>query len=244
MTIHSLVDKNRDVLLQLEKKLDYHFKDLSFLQKALIHSSFAFEQGELLNDDNETMEFLGDAVLDLAVGHGLYQYYPAMKEGDLTRLRAALVNERHLATMAKELGLGDYLLLGKGEEASNGRGKPSILSCAFEAVMGAIFLDGGYAPAAACAQQQFTPWFKKRQKTILQADAKSSLQELLQERFNEAPRYVLEHSEGPDHAKTFFVTVRFRGEILGDGNAPSKKEAEQRAAAMALLKVDTFDFSN
>ena len=244
VTIHSLVNKNRDDLLQLENKLDYHFNDLSRLQNALIHSSYAFEQGKSLREDNETMEFLGDAVLDLVVGHGLFQYYPEMKEGDLTRLRAALVNERHLAIMAKELGLGDYLFLGKGEEASNGREKSSLLSCAYEAVMGAIFLDGGYEAAGACALKHFTPWFEKRQQTMMLADAKSALQELMQERFNEAPKYVVERSEGPDHAKIFFVTVRFRGEILGDGSAPSKKEAEQRAAAMALLKIDTFDFGS
>jgi ribonuclease-3 len=159
-------------------------------------------------------------------------------------LRAALVNERHLATMAKELGLGEYLLLGKGEEAGCGREKSSILSCAYEAVMGAIFLDGGYEAASGCVLKYFTPWFEKRQQTMMLADAKSSLQELMQERYNEAPKYVLERSEGPDHAKTFFVTVRFRDEILGDGSAPSKKEAEQQAAAMALLKSDTFDFGS
>lgn len=242
VTIESLVQQNREQLTRLEDGLGYRFNDPGQLQKALIHSSYAFEQGKSLKKDNETLEFLGDAVLDLTVGHELFQYFPEMREGDLTRLRAALVNERHLALMAREFALGDYLLLGKGEEAGNGREKPSILSCAFEAVVGAIFVDGGYEAAAGFVRVHFVPWFDERQRTIFLADAKSSLQERLQERFNEAPQYVLERSEGPDHDKTFFVTVRFRERILGNGSARSKKEAEQQAAAMALQQFDTFDF--
>jgi len=218
----------------LEQDLGYHFQNRFLLQKAMIHSSHAFEQGRQTHKDNETLEFLGDAVLDLTVGHALFRHFPEMREGDLTRLRAALVNERHLARMARDLDLGRYLLLGKGEEVNLGRGKDSILSCAFEAVAGAIFLDGGYEVAAEFVERHFTPWFDDRQQTMFLADAKSSLQELLQEQFNEAPRYVLEGEEGPDHSKTFHVSVRFRAETLGQGSARSKKVAEQEAAAMAL----------
>jgi ribonuclease-3 len=139
--------------------------------------------------------------------------------------------------MAKDLDLGRHLLLGKGEEANLGREKSSILACALEAVAGAIFLDGGYAAAAEFVERHFHPWFDDRQRTMFLADAKSALQELLQERFNEGPRYVLEGDEGPDHNKIFHVSVRFREEVLGRGSAGSKKEAEQEAAAMALKKI-------
>lgn len=145
MTIlDALVIKNQEELTSFEKKIDYSFADISLLQEAFIHSSYAFEQGNDLRRDNETLEFLGDAVLDLTVGHALYLHYPEMKEGELTQLRAALVNESHLARMAREIDIGPYLLLGRGEDHSQGRQKSSILSCAFEAVMGAIFMDGGY----------------------------------------------------------------------------------------------------
>lgn len=237
VTTNPLAQTPQSDLDLLEEKLGYHFRDRAHLQKAMIHSSHAFEQGRQTQKDNETLEFLGDAVLDLTVGHALFLHFPEMQEGDLTRLRAALVNERHLARMAKDLDLGRYLLLGKGEETNLGREKASILSCAFEAVAGAIFLDGGYGAAAEFVERHFTPWFDDRQQTMFLADAKSSLQELLQERFNEGPRYVLEGDEGPDHNKTFHVSVRFREEILGRGSARSKKEAEQEAAAMALKNL-------
>ncbi len=235
-TITKIPQPQTDLHL-LEENLGYHFRDRAHLQKAMIHSSYAFEQGRQTQKDNETLEFLGDAVLDLTVGHALFRHFPEMREGDLTRLRAALVNERHLARMATDLDLGRYLLLGKGEEINLGREKASILSCALEAVAGAIFLDGGYAAASAFVERHFYSWFEDRQQTMFLADAKSSLQELLQERFNEGPRYVLEKEEGPDHHKIFYISVRFRDEILGQGSARSKKEAEQEAAAMALKNL-------
>ncbi|MGV1099763.1 ribonuclease III [Thiovibrio sp. JS02] len=237
MTTLPATPENQEGLRRLSARLGYHFKDLTLLATALIHTSHAFEQGREPKKDNETLEFLGDAVLDLAVGHALYRHYPEMREGDLTRLRAALVNERHLAEMARAVELGAHLLLGKGEEASRGREKASILSCAYEAVVGAIFLDGGYPAATAFVEQHFIPWFARRQQTMFLADAKSSLQELLQERFGETPRYALEGAEGPDHDKVFHVTVRFRDEVLGHGSARSKKEAEQLAAAAALQNL-------
>ncbi|MFZ5774491.1 MAG: ribonuclease III [Thermodesulfobacteriota bacterium] len=220
----------------LSERLGYQFRDPTLLRQALVHSSHAFEQGRALRD-NETLEFLGDAVLDLAVGHALIRHFPELREGDLTRLRAALVNERHLARMAGGLGLGEHLLLGRGEEASHGREKPSILASTYEAVAGAIFLDGGYQAAVDFVEHQFVPWFEHGRHTMFLADAKSSLQELLQERFGEAPRYVLEGSDGPDHHKTFHVSVRFREQVLGRGSARSKKEAEQEAAAVAIQDI-------
>lgn len=234
MTVNTIAQTSQPDLYLLEEKLGYHFQDRAHLQKALIHSSHAFEQGGQAQDNNETMEFLGDAVLDLTVGHALYRNYPKMREGDLTRLRAALVNERHLARMARDIDLGRHLSLGRGEEVNLGREKASILSSAFEAVAGAIFLDGGYAVAAEFAERHFIPWFEESRRSMFRADAKSCLQELLQERFSEGPRYVLEGDEGPAHNKIFHISVRFRDEILGRGSARNKKEAEQKAAAMAL----------
>lgn len=233
-TIDNLTAQHREQLAVLEARFGYAFRALQQLQQALIHSSYAFEQGGGAGIDNERLEFLGDAVLDLAVGHLLYSRYPEMREGELTRLRAALVNEGHLAVMARELGLGEHLLLGRGEEVSAGREKPSILSSAYEAVVGAIYEDGGFVAAMEVISRHFTPWLETRRQHLLQVDAKSTLQEVLQEHYGEAPSYLVDQEEGPDHAKRFTVSVRFRDRVLGSGTARSKKEAEQRAAAVAL----------
>ena len=237
-----LLDKNRKHLAQLEERLAYKFADPTLLLQALIHRSYSFEQGRNMEKDNETLEFLGDAVLDLTVGYVLFKMYPLMREGELTRLRSALVKESHLAIMARELDLGAHLLLGKGEDASRGRDKPSILSCAFEAVMGAIFLDGGYEAAMAVVERYVVPWIKQRKETLRNADAKSRLQEMIQEKFNEGPTYVLEKAEGPDHDKLFTVSVCFRKTRMARGMAKNKKEAEQKAAAGAIENFDKFDF--
>lgn len=233
-TLEKLTAQHRNQLAALAERFGYPFRALALLQRAMIHSSYAFEQGSGAAIDNERLEFLGDAVLDLAVGHLLYATYPEMREGELTRLRAALVNESHLAVMARQFDLGAHLLLGRGEEASAGREKPSILSSAYEAILGAIYEDGGFEAAMACVRSHFTPWLEARHQQLLQADAKSTLQEVLQERYAEAPVYVLDEAAGPDHAKQFTVSVRFRGQVLGSGTARSKKEAEQQAAAVAL----------
>ena len=237
-TLTTLLKRNREQLRAFEKKLGYTFKDQSYLQKAFVHSSYSFEHGKDIKENNETLEFLGDAVLDLAVGYILFTLYPQMKEGELTRLRSALVQESHLALMAKEIDLGDHLLLGKGEDASQGREKSSILSCAFEAVIGAVFLDGGYQNASAVATKHVSPWIDERRKTLTFADSKSRLQEMIQEKHNQGPVYVLEKSEGPDHAKIFHVSVQFQGQVLAHGTATNKKEAEQNAAAEAIRIFD------
>ena len=233
--LDSLVRRSKDELSRLEKVLGYRFTDLRLLQKALIHSSYAFEQGLAVN--NERLEFLGDAVLDLVIGHILLQRYETLHEGELTKLRASLVNEQHLAKMAREVELGKYLALGKGEDSSQGRSKSSILSCAYEAVVGAIFEDGGYQAVADFVARYFLPNIEGKKEELLIADAKSRLQEVLQERYNEAPTYRIEGEEGPSHQKSFTVAVCFREEILGTGQAGSKKEAEQRAAATALAQL-------
>lgn len=233
MKIKSLAKQNKELLSEFEQLIGYRFTDLCLLQKALIHSSFAFEQTQDCRN-NETLEFLGDAVLDLVVGYILFQRYPDMKEGELTKFRAALVNENHLADLARKVELGRFLFLGKGEEASNGRNKSSILSAAFEAVIGAIFEDGGYETVTECVEQFFMPAISEKKEELLIGDAKSRLQEKLQEQYNEAPRYRLDGEEGPSHQKSFLVSVVFRGRVLGQGTAGSKKEAEQRAATAAL----------
>ncbi len=238
MDLEALIRVNKAGLSDLEKILKYRFTDLRLLQKALIHSSFAFEQSQI-GKNNETLEFLGDAVLDLVVGHLLFKKYNSMREGELTRLRAALVNETHLAEMARKLKLGEYLCLGKGEEASHGRNKSSILSCAFEAVMGAVFEDGGYEAVSELATALFNPAVEEKKEQLLVADAKSRLQEKLQEKHNKGPIYRLDKEEGPSHQKLFSISVLFEDEVLGSGEARSKKEAEQRAAASALTRLLT-----
>ena len=232
-TLAALIQDHEEGLHELQERIGYRFRDLRLLQLSLIHSSFAFER---LDDGrhNETQEFLGDAVLDLAVGYILFTRFPELREGKLTRIRSALVNETGLADRAREIGLGQHLLLGRGENASHGRDKPSILSCAYEALVGALFLDGGYDEALAFVRRFFEPHIESHKELLLSVDAKSSLQELLQERFNEGPEYVLVNEEGPAHARLFSVAVRFQGEELGAGKASSKKEAEQLAARTAL----------
>ena len=239
--LSNLTEKNLDKLGVLEDSLGYSFSDPGLLQLALIHRSFAFENDGRRDNDNERLEFLGDAVLDLAVGYALFVHYGEMREGELTRLRSMLVNESHLAEMAEKISLGKYILLGKGEEASSGSRKPSILSSAYEAVVGAIFHDGGYEAAKLFTEKHFFPILEGQRAKMHLADAKSRLQELTQERYNEAPVYVLEKEEGPDHQKTFTVAVQFRGRVLAHGKAGNKKEAEQKSAAEALVKFDEFD---
>lgn len=240
--LEALVIKNRRELASFEQRLAYQFNEVSLLQEAFIHSSYAFEQGGDLQRDNETLEFLGDAVLDLTVAHALYLHYPEMHEGELTQLRAALVKESHLARMARALDLGPFLLLGRGEEHSQGRAKDSILSCAFEAVMGAIFLDGGYGAVEQVVASVVVPWFDERRKALEVADAKSRLQAMLQEIYSEGPTYHLEKASGPDHDKLFSVSVRFRGKILAHGEAKNKKKAEQQAAAKVVANFDSYHF--
>lgn len=237
MDIDAQVRINKERLTEFEQKLGYRFTDLRLLQRALVHSSYAFEQSQG-GKDYEKLEFLGDAVLDLVVGHMLFHRYRELREGELTRLRSSLVNEQHLAKMARDLELGDYLALGKGEDASHGRQKPSILSCAFEAVIGAVFEDGDYQTVATLVEQLFMPVIDGKKEELLIADAKSRLQEILQEKHNEAPTYRIENEEGPSHQKVFTISVCFQDQPLGTGVAGSKKEAEQRAAAAAIATLE------
>ena len=238
-TIQQLTNDNKHRLQELELLLGYKFADRALLQKALIHSSFAFEQLQE-GQNNETLEFLGDAVLDLAVSDILFNMYPGVTEGELTKMRAGLVKETTLAEMAKTLELGDFLELGRGEEASHGRKKSSILASAFEALLGAIYFDRGYEGTLRFIRSQFTPLLPAKKEGMLVDDAKSDLQETLQEEFNQTPTYHLDAEDGPDHAKKFTVSARFMDEVLGIGSGSSKKLAEQRAAEAALGSINSW----
>jgi ribonuclease-3 len=238
-SIEQLTSANKRKLQEMEVLLGYVFRNPVLLQKALVHSSFAFEQ---LNDtqNNETLELLGDAVLDLVVTDMLLHKFPDIREGEVTKIRAALVRETTLARIARTIRVGDFIMFGKGEEASHGRKKASILASALEALFGAIYLDSGYGAALDIVGRHFKPLLPETKGKILVEDAKSLLQEKLQEQFNRAPTYCLEKEEGPDHAKKFTVSVWFGDEVLGAGAGTSKKEAEQQAAAAALETMDSW----
>jgi ribonuclease-3 len=243
-SLQQLTHENKFKLEELEVSLGYKFSNVLLLQQALIHSSFGFEQ---IDDgqNNETLEFIGDAVLDLAVSHMLFQKYPGIREGELTKIRAGLVKEATLASMAQTIKAGDFLMFGKGEQASQGRKKPSILASAFEAIVGAMYVDRGYENALHFISSLFAPLLPEKKEKIFKEkffadDAKSILQEKLQEQFSQTPTYYLDAEEGPDHAKKFTVSVRFMAEILGTGSGSSKKAAEQQAAETALETIDSW----
>jgi len=233
MSKRAAVENTRDVQA-LQTRLGHVFSQPSLLARALVHRSYLFEHRRSVRADNETLEFLGDAVLDLVVAAMLFRRYPKMAEGEMTKLRAALVQASHLAAIARDLGLGRFVRLGRGEEASGGRDKDSILSCAYEAVIGAVFEDGGYEAASRVVERHFGDRIEGRRKDVIMTDAKSRLQELMQGRHGAAPSYRLEGATGPDHEREFTVSVRFQGAELGRASARSKKKAEQKAAAMAL----------
>ena len=220
-------------LEELEEKLGYHFHDRRLLEQALCHSSYANERhmDRLLN--NERLEFFGDAVLELATSEYLYLNYPEMPEGEATRTRSSIVCEQTLALCARDLGLGTWLRLGKGEELTGGRERDSITSDAMEALLGAIYLDGGFANA-----KEFVHHFilNDIEHKKLFFDSKTILQEQIQSETEEPLRYELIKEEGPDHNKRFTVTVSLGNDILGTGSGRTKKAAEQEAAYRAILK--------
>ena len=237
--IRQLTRKNKLKLQELQRVIGHEFSDIHLLQQALVHSSFGFERLSG-GGNNETLEFLGDAVLDLAVSDMLFHRYPGIREGELTKMRAGLVREATLARMAKSIRLGEFLLLGRGEEASRGSGKASILAGAFEALLGAMYLDKGYESVQRFINSHFTPVLQDTMEQMLDEDAKSLLQEKLQEKFSQGPTYQLDAEEGPDHAKKFTVSVSFMTEVLGTGSGSSKKTAERKAAERALANIDAW----
>ena len=222
--------------LNIEQKLGYQFHSKDLLDEALRNSSYVNEQSDLGLRDNERFEFLGDAVLNLIVGYILMERYPHLKEGDLSRTRANLVNETHLAIMARSIDLGAGLQLGKGEIQTNGMEKNSILSGAFEALMAAVYLDGGFKVAFKIIENNFVPFLDQIHSAIDSYDYKSRLQEWVQEEQGPMPYYKVVREEGPDHDKTFWISVKvFDFESHGQGK--SKKMAEQDAARQALEKL-------
>lgn len=217
---------------ELQKKLGYKFKDKSLLKKALKHSSYANEnksEGEC----NERLEFLGDSILGFSVATYLYKNYPNLPEGKMTRLRAEMVCEENLAKAAKELGLGEKLLLGKGEEKGGGRSRPSISADAMEAVIAAVFLDSGYDEADRLINDLIISNFVIDDNALL-VDYKTRLQELVQRKPGQHLAYDEMGEEGPDHAKVFTVAAVLNGKTLAVGVGKSKKLAEQEAAKAAL----------
>lgn len=223
----------------LRRQLGYSFKDPGLLRRALTHVSYDRHKR---GDHNEVLEFLGDAVLDLAVSDLLMQHNPDKSEGDLSRMRAALVNSIVLAEKAAEIDLGALLLLGKGEERSEGRNKPSILAGAFEAILGAVYRDGGYEAARGVVERFFLQEVTGKQ--LGQQDYKTRLQEISQMLFHAPPSYRIVAEAGPDHEKMFVTEITVGGKVLGKGAGKSKKISEQEAAKLALIELQQGDKLN
>lgn len=208
--------------------------DAGLLERALTHRSFAYENGGL--PTNERLEFLGDSVLGIVVTEALYRTHPDLSEGRLAKLRAAVVNARALAGVARTIGLGEHIMLGKGEESTGGRDKASILSDTVEAVIGAVYLSGGFEVAGALVHLLFDPLMEEAAKLGAGLDWKTSLQELSAGRSLGVPEYVIEGS-GPDHMRHFVAQVRVGDQLYGHGEGRSKKEAEQQAAETAYREI-------
>ncbi len=224
-------------LASLQQTLGVSFNDASLLEQALVHSSYINENPGFAPTSNERLEFLGDAVLDLIVAEKLYQDFPHFTEGEMTKLRAALVRRDTLARMARAIGLGDHLYLGKGEEAGGGRHKPVNLAGAMEAVIAAIFLDQGLSIARDFILRLLDIELQKAVSQGIEIDYKSELQEFIQAREQQIPTYHVIEATGPDHDKRFTVEVRLGETVLGRSSGKSKKAAESEAARSALEKL-------
>jgi ribonuclease-3 len=221
---------------KLEKKLGFPFKDSDLLRTAFVHRSYLNEHRGSALESNERLEFLGDAVLELAVTEYLYSNYPN-PEGELTNWRSALVKGEMLAKLARELGLGDYLLLSNGEENSGGRSKDYLLANVFEALLGVIYLQLGYKKCQEFLRKNLLLHLEGILETGAHIDAKSRLQELAQEKIGSTPNYQLIHDEGPDHDKIFTMGAYIADRIVGKGKGSSKQSAEQEAATDALKRL-------
>jgi len=227
-------------LSEFHRKLMYEFTNVDFLVESLRHSSFVNEHPEMDIQDNERLEFLGDAVLNLVVGHILMQRYPDLKEGDLSRMRANLVNESQLASIARKMDLGSHILLGKGEVQSKGREKKSILANTYEAVIAAVYLDGGFDAVFRIIDGAFSSLMDFVARPSANHDYKSQIQELVQLKYQKIPDYTVVHESGPDHDKTFHVQLKIE-EIQTKGVGKSKKAAEQDAARKGLEILQSDD---
>ncbi len=227
-----------DALMALESRIDYQFTDRGLLEQALTHRSRAAEDASLGGADNESLEFLGDALLGFVVAEWLFQQYPQYDEGQKSKIKATVVSTQSLARHADLMGLGEYLILGKGEEKTGGRGKPALLADAFEALVAAVYLDGGMEPAASLLRRVLHAAVDAGRDPLLVVDYKSALQERLQALGRPLPQYRLAGESGPDHQKQFRVEVVVAGEVRGSATGRAKKEAEQDAARQALAGFD------
>ncbi len=230
---------NTEHVKELEAAIGYTFLNSAYLEQALTHSSFhKAEKGKHDSKDNERMEFLGDAVLELCVSEELFLRFPGMKEGQMSQTRASIVCESALSQAAHQIGLGAYLKLGHGEELGGGRNKPSILSDAFEALICAIYLDSGFEQAKAFVHRTVLPLLDMNSHQVAEKDYKTRLQEKIhQKTHGKQVQYLLLKEEGPDHKKTFTMAVELEGTILGTGTGNSKQSAGQAAARYALEQM-------
>jgi ribonuclease-3 len=226
-----------DDLSSLENSLGYTFKKKSRLKEALTHKSYAHEKSKEHTSFNERVEFLGDAVLELIISEYLFTSHPEYTEADLSRIKAYAVQESTLAQISKELDIGAYLLLGKGEEMTGGRKKDSLLADAFEAILAAIYLDGGYKKAKEFTLGLLSSKIDELAETNFIFDFKTKLQEVAQAQFGVLPKYVIHKEEGPEHKKTFEVKVFIKDNFLGTGKGKTKKAAAQKAAEKGLNKI-------
>lgn len=224
-------------LTGLQKAIRVTFKDISLLEQALIHSSYVNENPDITSVPNERLEFLGDAVLALVIAEKLYQDFPEFDEGQMTKLRAAVIRKDTLVRVAKSINLGEYLSLGKGEEKSGGHQKPTNLACGMEAVIAAIFMDRGWSTTRKIVLQLFESELQSAINLDTVIDNKSELQELIQAKYQQVPSYHVVGTAGPNHSKIFTVEVRLGKKTLGKGSGTSKKAAESQAARSALKNI-------
>ena len=224
-------------LRNFEQILSYRFNDISLLDNALTHKSFVHENPTLESRDNERLEFLGDAVLELCVSDLLMKMYPDYAEGQLSKLRSSLVNEQPLADLSRRFKTGDYLLMGRGEESSGGRVKSSILANTFEAIIAAIYLDCGFEKTEEFMKNLIESLIERGERILVYKDYKTAVQEISQTRFKEIPRYTLIGEDGPDHDKVFKVRLFIADVITTYGTGKNKKEAEHQAAKKAWKEL-------
>lgn len=224
-------------LLEFEKIISYEFKNKNLLTQALCHSSYANENRKTNIKNNERLEFLGDAILELVISDYIFNSYPEMPEGELTKFRASIVCETTLAKEAISLKIGDYIMLGKGEKSTGGSTRESILADAFEALIGAIYLDNGIDCVKQYILKIMKPVIFKLQESFKTMDYKTYLQEIIQKKDKETVKYEIIKEQGPDHSKEFIAVATHNGKNLGKGLGKTKKEAEQNAALDALNKL-------
>jgi ribonuclease-3 len=240
-----MIDRPRlSALKSFERLIHYRFRSRDLLNQALTHRSYAYEHPRGRICDNERLEFLGDAILGLAISDYIYRHFPEYQEGHMTRIKSLLVSRMTLEELARRIGIGDLLILGKGEAANGGAEQPTNLVGAYEAVLGAIYLDGGFKRVNKFIEAQFKGQIKSVSENGITKDYKSILQEHTSKTYKSTPVYRVILEEGPDHKKHFEVNVSFGGAVRGKGEGKNKKSAEANAAYEALLNYGLLDNSN